>query len=602
MLLSSPPHPLMISINPFRSLPHLSSIARRYTWTVPVVVVLGLVNGALESIGIGLLVPLLGTVMANGTENQPGILRYLDSFAAGLDPNMRIVAIVATMLLFVLLKGIFQAASRIFIVSVDGKTGHDIRRALIDRMLSVGYPFYFVIDDSRLLNIISTESWRAGDAVRAYFTYVASLCTVLILGLGLVAIDWRLAVMVGMSATLLALLQSRLLKRLQTSSRKISASNQLLADRMLAMVLQPRLVRLFGGEAEERSRFDAASESVRRTILSVELMTAFIQPVTNMLYAVMLVATLVAAMQMGVSLPVIVAFMVLLNRVQPHMKSIESAQTTLAAVTDQVREVEWLLSPEGKPPAPEGDRPFDGLRDGIDFMNVDFGYPSQDNSLSLEGASFRITAGTSTALIGSSGSGKSTIVNLLCRLMEPTRGEIRVDGTRLSEIRMRDWISKIGVAGQDVALVDGTVADNIRYGNLALGDDEMEAIARLADAHDFVCAMPAGYATEVGFNGAGLSGGQRQRIGIARALARRPSLLILDEATNAVDGLSENAILRLLREVNHQMTILVVSHRPSTLALCSHGIAVEYGQIVETGPLAELQSYRRMFDPVRAAE
>ena len=151
----------------------------------------------------------------------------------------------------------------------------------------------------------------------------------------------------------------------------------------------------------------------------------------------------------------------------------------------------------------------------------------------------------------------------------------------LATLDRPSWLNTIGVAGQDVDLVDGTIAENIAFGREDLTHEAIEASARQADAHAFITALPDGYATMVGHRGHALSGGQRQRIGIARALARRPSLLILDEATNAVDGLSETAILNLLRLRSADLTIIIISHHLGTHELCEDTIELEMGGMVD---------------------
>jgi subfamily B ATP-binding cassette protein MsbA len=322
---------------------------------------------------------------------------------------------------------------------------------------------------------------------------------------------------------------------------------------------------------------------------------AALSPALEVLHVILLLLIMVIATFSGVELPVLAAFLVLLNRLQPHLRELESATGQLAAESAQVREVEWLLDPADKPAPPTGVLPFIELTDGIDFDDVSFDYGTRPGGApALANVSVSFVRGRSTALIGASGSGKSTIVNLLCRLVEPTSGVILVDGIRLSEINPNAWLAAIAIAGQDIEIIEGSIASNIAYGQEHLSQAEVTEAARLADADGFIMALPQGYETTIDASGLNLSGGQRQRLAIARALARRPQILILDEATNAVDGLSEAAIMQLLREVNASVTTIVVSHRASTLALCDDGVVIAHGRVVETGPLATLSAWQQM--------
>jgi subfamily B ATP-binding cassette protein MsbA len=184
-------------------------------------------------------------------------------------------------------------------------------------------------------------------------------------------------------------------------------------------------------------------------------------------------------------------------------------------------------------------------------------------------------------------------VNLLCRLLEPSSGTIRVDGLPLADYRVDEWLAGISIAGQDIDLIDGTIAENIAYSLTTIDRERIEKAARLAKA-DFIEDLPLGLDAFVGPRGLNLSGGQRQRIGLARALAREPQILILDEATNAIDYETENAIIRTLQELKKSMTILVISHRPSTLAFCDDAVVLSSGRVLETGPLGSTPGYHAM--------
>jgi ATP-binding cassette, subfamily B, bacterial MsbA len=305
------------------------------------------------------------------------------------------------------------------------------------------------------------------------------------------------------------------------------------------------------------------------------------------------IAILLIAHRLGLSLPVMAAFLILMYRMQPHISALSQARLGLAALGGSVSEVEWLLDADNAPAVTGGDIPARG--GAIRFDDVSYAYPGRTPaSPAVHGLSFVLEPGLSTALIGRSGAGKSTIVNLLCGLIEPTAGQISVDGIGLINFDRATWRRCVALAGQDLDLVDGTIGDNIAYGKPDATAREIEDAARLADAHDFITSLSAGYATRVDLRGLSLSGGQRQRIGLARALIRDPEFLILDEATNAVDGISEQVIMGLLRQTRRNRTTIVISHRRSTLAACQAGIVLDNGTVVESGPLRQLAFYRHM--------
>jgi subfamily B ATP-binding cassette protein MsbA len=206
------------------------------------------------------------------------------------------------------------------------------------------------------------------------------------------------------------------------------------------------------------------------------------------------------------------------------------------------------------------------------------------------------------ALVGGSGAGKSTLINLLCRLYDPTAGEIRVDGVRLVDLDLASWRRRIAIAGQDADLLAGTIRDNIGYGDPEADDARIAAAAEKANIRDFIESLPQGYDTPVGLRGTQLSGGERQRIALARALLRDPEILILDEATNAVDHISEAEIQRTLERLAGRLTIIVIAHRLSTIRRANRVVVMREGRIVEQGSRGELLKRQGAFSELHELE
>jgi subfamily B ATP-binding cassette protein MsbA len=379
----------------------------------------------------------------------------------------------------------------------------------------------------------------------------------------------------------------------------VSQTNELLAERMLAVVLSMRLINMFGQEQFEQRRFDHASDAVSDAMYSVQKKSSQVAPMMEVLQATLFVTVLLTAFFMNMALPTITAFLILLYRMQPQLAVIGQSRMTLASLKASITEVEWLLGPEGKPAPQTGVLKPKVVGQPIVFDNVTYTYPGKDRKdAALRRLSFKLEPGRVTALIGPSGAGKSTIVNLLCRLTEPDEGAVRCADLDLREIDPAYWRSQVSLAGQDIDPIDGTIADNIRYGDQTATFEQIREAAELADADTFISALPGGYEARMDFRGLSLSGGQRQRIGLARALLRKPSILILDEATNAVDGVSERTILRVLHDRSLFRTVLVISHRRSTLGACENGIVIVDGRVEESGRLLELAFYRTMGGPL----
>ncbi|BCM18634.1 heterocyst differentiation ATP-binding protein HepA [Mesorhizobium sp. J8] len=566
------------------------ALGRRQLGLLPIVVALGLASAALEGFGIGLIIPLLGIIMGHGdTAGMAGFSALLQKVGAGLGERERLIAIAAAILGSILLKNLLAFANSVLTAHIYGKAGQAIRAALAGRLLEVGYPFFLRESPGRLLNIISNESWRASDAVQAMLGSIVSASAALILLGFLLLLSWKMTLLVMIGLALVQGAHMALSAHLKAPSRSVTARNSALASRMLHLVHAGRLIRIFGQEEREKAAFETASDSVRRAAFQLANRQGALGPLTEVLHAMLFLAVVIGAWLAGLSFPLVAAFLILLYRLQPHVRALQMTWSQLQGLSGSLDEVNWLLDPTGKPAPPQGSRPFATLRERIAFQGVSFSYANEEQRAAvLHAVSFDIRSGRSTALIGRSGAGKTTIVNLLCRFVEPDGGQILVDGTALGEIDPVAWRAHIALASQELELVDGTILDNITYGKDRASMEEARRAAELAEAHEFIERLPQGYQTVVGYRGVNLSAGQRQRIALARALVRDPDILILDEATNAVDGLSEAAIVETLKSRAGRRTTIVISHHHSTISFCDDLVILDHGRVKKQAPFAEL--------------
>jgi ATP-binding cassette, subfamily B, bacterial MsbA len=571
-------------------------ILMRYAWSIPIVAILGFAGSLLEGLGIGLLIPLLSTLLDSGRlVSGNALLAPLMALVDSVAPGERLVSISAVIVCLLVLKGVVQAVNSTFIAWVDGRVGNEIRLALSRQILNVGYPFFLTQDSARLITIISTETWRASDAIRMISNIVAASAAIVVFCILLLLVDWKLFTVILAGLGVVRGIQALFTRRLGVMSEMTTVANRSLEERMLVIVEAMRIIRVFGRQDIEQRSFELASERVRRSLFRVERALAMMAPMVEVLHAVLFLLVLIIANGIGMNVPTIMTFLVLLYRMQPHLNLLNQSRLGLGVTRGPVSEVEWLLDTQDKPKAPTGFHEIVGLSGPIAFEHVNFSY---DGSRNAEGAlhdiSFSIPSSGAIALLGHSGSGKSTIVNLICRLLEPSTGRITVGGIDLGAIDPTSWLQQIGLAGQDVDLVEGTIADNITYGSPGVSAAEVRDAARLADADGFISVLSQGYDTHVGSRGINLSGGQRQRIGVARALIRKADVLILDEATSSADGLTEGAIVSLLKDRSRYKVAIVISHRLSTIACCENGIVLAGGKVVESGKLEGLSFYRMM--------
>ena len=565
-----------------------------HRWAAAGVVVLGVLSSLAEGLGVSLFIPFLQSLSTDADPDGPWIVRVLWRLFSAIPPEDRLLVIALCILASAVARSALGYAYGALSGWLDTQIGHRLRSGVFRQLLTVGYGFIERGDHGRLLNTLSAETWRTGDALRTLLAgAVAVFSTVLYLVL-LVLISWRLTVLVGLALLVISALVRTLSGRARALGEEVTQANAGLTTRMVEGLGSMKTIRTFVRETYEQGRFDRASDRVSRVIFRVGLVSGLVGPIYEVLSAALLVGILLLGFQGGGNLPAILVFIFLLYRLQPKVQSLDNLRLSLLGLAPSVREVMELLDPEGKPTTRSGEQSVGALRDGVRFSDVSFRYDA-GRAPALDAVDVLVPAGKTTAIVGPSGAGKSTLIKLLFRFYDPTGGAITVDGVPLPDLDLDAWRGRIALVSQDVHVFDATVRENIAYGRLDASDAEVEAAARRADAHGFIAALPDGYDTRVGERGAWLSGGQQQRLALARAIVRDPDLLILDEATNALDTISEHLIQEALDTLRLNRTVVVVAHRLSTVEQADHIVVLEDGRVREQGDLEELLALDGLF-------
>jgi ATP-binding cassette subfamily B protein len=354
-----------------------------------------------------------------------------------------------------------------------------------------------------------------------------------------------------------------------------------------------RVVRAFGQERRHEERFAALNDENRAANMRTVYLNAAYFPSVELLSAVATAGILIyGGTQVnageGVTIGVLAAFLLYLQNFFDPIQQLSQLYTTYQAGMAALDKVFELLDEE--PEVVERPDAIDlpRLRGEIRFENVSFAYDPEDESLALRDVDLVVPPGQTVALVGATGAGKSTLVKLVARFYDPTRGRVTVDGHDLREVSERSLRSQLGIVPQEGFLFSGTVAENIAFGHPRADREDVERAAAAVGAHGFVAALPDGYDTEIGERGGHLSAGQRQLVAFARAAVADPRILILDEATSSVDVHAEARIEQGLRRLLAGRTAIVIAHRLSTVRSAGHIVVMEHGRIAEQGTHAEL--------------
>jgi subfamily B ATP-binding cassette protein MsbA len=566
----------------------LQAVAPLASWRGWAALLLGVAAAIAESVGVSLVILFLYVVLGRREDAAAagGVLGRIFETAAGLAGGNN-VALGLFIFALIFGKALLNLAYGLVIANTRHRISEEARNRVHARYLDMAYGDFRRCDFGAMMNILGSETWSLAEAWHAAARIGINLCAILVFGALLLAISWQITVVAVSGSLLLSLVIRVLHRRARSLGEAAVEANRGLAARMLATTQGMRTLRAFGQEAEEKRRFREASAGVRRRFNMLERVYTVVGPLGEVGSLVLLGAIVVGALWMGLPAAVTLASVALLHRVNPHLREFEGHAVKLAGAAASIRAVRGVLDSVDTAPVPAGRLRFAGLREGIRFERVSLTHRGAPRP-SLWMASFELSRGAFTTIVGPSGAGKTTIANLLLRLYVPDSGRILVDGQPLDGFDRLSWLSRLAVAGQDTDLLDGTITQNIRLGRADASMEQLRAAAAAAGVLDFIEGLTEGFDSRVGDQGLNLSGGQRQRIGLARALVREPELLILDEATSAVEMRLEEDIRARLLALRPRITVVAITHRLDTALLADHVVCLAGSQVVEEGPPARL--------------
>lgn len=510
------------------------------------------------------------------------------------DPFQTVVAILGVILAATCVKILLQLSGAMLVNRVSQGIARSIRLRIFDKALSLDRATFNQHGTSGFAaHLTQTTDLLASGLTSMYNGVVSEPLRILACLAGAWIISWRLTLVSLVLAPIGAGLILLVNRRLRGLSRRIFDRSIGFHHVLLEVFRALTTVQAYTMEDYERERFSRSTQAMRRSALQIHFLNALAGPITELFGIAMLCTGLTASAYLvihqetailGIQMtdrPLSVAtamifFGMLLGAADP----IRKLSGVITGINTGMVAANWLyplMDLESKIVAPLANSTTPSSPASIELSSVTFGYDQHANVLT--DVNLTIQPGERLAIIGPNGGGKSTLVNLLCRFYDPQAGTILLGGVPLRDLSLSSLRSRISLVTQETELFHESILHNIRYGRWDATQEEIEAAAKLARAHDFIQGLPHGYHTQVGPNGQRLSGGQRQRIALARALLRNADILILDEATSQIDVESERLIHEALAALPASRTIIMITHRQSTLALATRIVHVEKGRL-----------------------
>ncbi|MEY4910077.1 MAG: lipid export permease/ATP-binding protein MsbA [Pseudomonadota bacterium] len=553
----------------------------------------------------GFIVSAVCTVIVAATEPMvPSLMqRLLDSGfkqgAAGIPLWQVPVAIIG---LFAV-RGAAGYVGQYMLAWVAYRGTQAMREALFRRLMDAHPQLYATHSASTLTNMVAHEVQSGAlQLSTSGLTLLRDLLTLVALLGYLLWMNWQLTLFVAVLFPAVAFVMRTLSRRLHRLTLQGQQATDDLAYTVEENVQAWRVVRMHGAQQHQTARFLSMSEDMRHIAMKSVAAAATMTPLTQVLAAIALSAVIVTALwQSGHDNQTVGGFVGFVMAMLMLVAPIKRLSEVAVPITRGLASLERGMAMVDEAPV-ERDGSFDPgrARGEIAFEQVDVTYGEQ-NTPALQGVDLHIPAGQVVALVGPSGAGKTTLINLLARFVEPTAGTILIDGTPLADWRVTALRQQFALVSQDVVLFNDSVAANVALGQ-SVDRARVEAALRAANLHDFAAALPNGIDTSIGHNGQRLSGGQRQRLAIARAIYKDAPILILDEATSALDSESERLVQSALERLMVGRTAIVIAHRLSTIERADRVIVLEAGRIIEQGTQVELLARGGLFARLHALQ
>ena len=567
----------------------INRVFRKYRWQFVLMTGLGFLAGIFGSIGIGAMIPLFSFVTQGQAVGDDLISQTISKVFSMINLPFTLPLLLTLMVLLFIFKALTTFFASFMSAKFSAQYEKDVRANMFDKI--VNSRWLYLIEqkpgyiDRVLMNDVASSS--------SVLTYISNIILALASLATYIVVAMNISMPITLTTLLVGLIMFFAIKPLFYRTRKITekmtVTEKMTAQHILEVLFGMKIIKSLNAEKKvtQLAESDFKDLEHRRIQSAVyhNILGSFMEPIAITFVAVMFLFSYRS--------PVfnIAAFAAIVYMVQKMFAFIQAIQGKINAINGVVPYLQVMLDYwEGalKNPEIDGDINVFSFKDKIELRDVSFAY-SKDAPV-LKNLNLEIKRSEMVGIVGPSGGGKTTLVDLMLRLFTPGSGEILMDNKNINTVNLKSWRENIGYVAQDIFLINDTIESNIKFYDESINHGQVIEAAKMANIYDFIETLPEGFQTQVGERGIKLSGGQRQRIALARTLVRKPKILILDEATSSLDSDSETMIQNSIKVLRGTTTLIVIAHRLSTVQHADKLYAISNGEIIESGTPAELLS------------
>jgi len=555
---------------------------------IVVVTILSFAGGLLEGVGINAIIPLFSFINKTGDRGADTISRVIEKFFNffHLDYTLKnlLLFIVALFVAKAVISFLNSYIAAKIITSYETKT----RSELFKITLSADWPFLSQQKIGHLEQVLTTDVNYSSNMLSTVSSTILLLANLLVYTLVAVNISYPIALLTLVLGGIIFLIFKPLFYKNRIFSEQVEKMYKELAHYVNENMIGMKTVKAMAVEEAVTKHGVAQFDQVRHLNLRVNsvrnISNALLQPI-GLVFIIAMFSFFYKMTAFNFASFAVIVYAI--NKVFAYMQMAQVQLHGMSSMVPYVMSISRYREETGaRKEKDSGHKDFQFNRE-LKFEEVSFGY-NKDAAEILSNVAFSVKKGEMVGIIGPSGAGKTTVVDLLLRLLEPNRGAITLDGEAIENIRLKDWRANIGYVSQDMFLINDTIENNIKFYNPAITHEEMVKAAQMANIYNFIENQPQKFSTVIGERGVLISGGEKQRIILARILARQPKIIVLDEATSALDNESEALIQEAIEKLKGNTTVIVIAHRLSTIMAANTLIALEGGQIKEQGKPADL--------------